>query len=154
MGKPITVSAQVEIRAPPAEVRSVFLDFARYKDWQQGWDIQSIDAGNRQPSELKSGDRLKVSMHGMVFRPNVAENSTDRFTWEGSLYGILVGKHQFHFSPSQENPGGTTFIQTEDFTGLLTVLYRPWSKKEQPMENWDEFNAALKEEAEKLPSRA
>jgi hypothetical protein len=68
--------------------------------------------------------------------------------------GIIVGKHEFFFFSSQENPGGTTFVQTEEFTGLLATLYRPFSKKDQPMEKWDKFNAALKKEVEKSSSQA
>ncbi|KAF7551936.1 hypothetical protein G7Z17_g4670 [Cylindrodendrum hubeiense] len=143
-----SVSAQIEILAPPATVRLVFLDFARYDQWHKGWTVEPIEA--EKPSELQIGDRLKVNMHGMVFRPVVAENSPECFIWEGSLSVIITGKHWFYFSPSKENPGGTTFIQSEKFTGLLTALLWPWrNKKYEPSENWKTFNAALKKEAEK-----
>lgn len=83
---PLSVSAQVEILASPAAVRSVvcitkfpsniiaknlqFLDFARYNEWQQGWDIKPVDAGKKS-SEVKTGDSLRVAMHGMAFSPIV-----------------------------------------------------------------------------------
>lgn len=77
------------------------------------------------------------------------ENSESRFTWEGSLWGLIVGTHHFDFSPSEENAGCTTFIQHEDFRGSLMFLFWPWRNKEMSTRNWDAFNVALKNEAEK-----
>ena len=89
MAQPLTTSARIEILAPPSVVRSVvghpvrvdigensgtnmmqFLGFSHYQNWQQGWEIQILGA-DKQPEDLQSGDRLRVSMHGMVFRPDV-----------------------------------------------------------------------------------
>ncbi|KAK7418659.1 hypothetical protein QQX98_003850 [Neonectria punicea] len=148
MGQTVSVHAQVEILAPPATVRSIFLDFAQYEKWHQGWEITPVDPAKK-PSELKNADTLKVSMHGMTFHPTVTHNTSESFIWEGSLWGLLVGKHEFAFSPSKENPGGTTFVQSEEFRGPLTVLYWPWRNTEHISPNWEAFNVALKEEAEK-----
>ncbi|KAH6991288.1 hypothetical protein BKA56DRAFT_610833 [Ilyonectria sp. MPI-CAGE-AT-0026] len=148
---PVSVSAQVEILASPAAVRSVFLDFARYNEWQKGWDIKPADTGKKS-SEIKTGDSLRVAMHGMAFNPIVLENSTECFAWEGSIPIILSGQHRFSFSPSKENPGGTTFIQSEEFRGALALYYWPQRNQKQLMHNWDAFNAALKKEVERSSS--
>ncbi|CAM1507765.1 Fc.00g046130.m01.CDS01 [Cosmosporella sp. VM-42] len=151
MGTTISVSAQIEILAPPYLVRSIFMDFPRYKQWQQGWEIEPVDSGKKS-SELYVGDRLKVNMHGMTFHPVVEGNAPDCFTWQGSLYGLFAGKHRFIFSPSEENPGGTTFIQREDFSGPVMIFFWPWRNKKWSMDNWDAFNAALKKQVEKSAS--
>ena len=121
---------------------------------------------------MEAGDRLRVKMGGMAFNPLVMvkqlpksgvpsklihvteENSAECFSWEGSLYGLLVGKHDFCFSPSEENPGFTTFIQKEDFRGPLTILFRPWSKKDMASASWNEFNESLKKEAERVARKS
>ena len=151
MGGAQSISAEVEIQAPPATVRSVFKDFASYKQWSS-WSIEPIDASAGKPSsELKpEEDRLKVDMKGTVFRPLVKQNSTERFAWEGSLYGLLVGRHEFTWSPSDKTQGGTTLAQKEDFHGVLAFMFAPgWSPRKSTLEGWNEFFADLKKEAEK-----
>jgi hypothetical protein len=66
---------------------------------------------------------------------------------------MLLGTHQFHFSPSQKTPGGTTLVQQEDFTGPLAVLFRPgWSMGTQTQGNFEAFNRDLKAAVEKAAS--
>ncbi|KAM5354673.1 hypothetical protein ACJ41O_001320 [Fusarium nematophilum] len=153
MGRTVTSTARIEINAPPATVRSIFLDFSQYNKWQQGWDVRLVDANKTSP-ELQVGDVLRVSMVGMVFHPSVLQNTPDCFAWEGSVPFIVSGKHYFLFSPSEKNPGGTTFLQKEDFTGTVATLFGSWFEKEEdaPNKNWDAFNAALKKEAERVAS--
>jgi hypothetical protein len=59
----------------------------------------------------------------MVSTNNSQENSPSCFSWGGGLpLGIFSGDHSFHFEPSSETQGGTTFVQQEQFTGLLSFL--------------------------------
>ncbi|VUC36566.1 unnamed protein product, partial [Clonostachys rosea] len=147
MGKPIIVSAQIEIQASPDAVRSVFLDFSQYKYWQQGWEI-TPNRPNETNFNLFVGGRLRVKIHGVTFRPYIQENSAEYFSWEASLPG-LTGKRHFYFNPSKVNPGATTFVQEEHFTGAMTHMFGAWTKKNPQMIFWDAFNAALKREVEK-----
>ncbi|KAK2041374.1 cytochrome P450 [Colletotrichum somersetense] len=62
------VLAEIEIKAPPADVRSVFLDFQRYKEWSQGWTLTPMEPG-KTPSDLKDGDQIQANMKGMTFKP-------------------------------------------------------------------------------------
>lgn len=160
--------ANIMIESPSVLIiRLQFLDFARYTQWKPGWIIQPADA-SKQPLDLKPGDGLKVSMDGKAHNPVVVvgfnvtgmmsnrcaksrkENSPKSFQWEGSLFGLGKGVHQFHFAPSETNPGGTTFTQGEDFRGLLITLSSPWwSGRKFDMDPWDKFNADLKNEVEK-----
>ncbi|KAL5085625.1 hypothetical protein Trisim1_010108 [Trichoderma cf. simile WF8] len=149
MSPTLTVSTQIEIAATPAAVRSVFIDFARYTQWQQGWKFEPADS-NKRALDLKPGDGLKVKMNGTSMQLIVMENSADSFQWEGSLLGLMKGVHQFHFTPSKINPGGTTFIHKEDLTGILITLSAPlWSSREINPSSWNQFNSDLKKEVEK-----
>ena len=83
----------------------------------------------------------------------VQENLSDRFQWEASFYGLISGKHTFYFSPSDKNPGGTSFIQAEDLRGPLALLLRPWSNSMQKsLDERDTLSVALKKEVEKSSS--
>ncbi|KAL7945704.1 hypothetical protein V8C42DRAFT_42871 [Trichoderma barbatum] len=149
MSPTLSVTTKIEIAAPPAAVRSVFMDFARYDQWQQGWDLQPADSST-QPLDLKPADGLKVKMNGTAIQLVVMENSADSFQWEGSLLGLMKGVHQFHFTPSEVTPGGTTFIHKEDFRGILITISSPfWSSREFNPTSWDKFNSDLKKEVEK-----
>lgn len=73
------------------------------------------------------------------------------FMWDGTIPGlgfVLSGKHYFYFSPSKVNPGGTTFIQKEDFTGLLTMIWPGNDTQKWSIEQWSEFNEAFKKDIE------
>ncbi|CRK33793.1 hypothetical protein BN1708_006162 [Verticillium longisporum] len=80
-------------------------------------------------------------------------NKQDVFTWVGSIPPLLWGTHHFLFTPSTETPGGTTFVQREDFEGLLAVPFWPWRHSFKPSEPWARFNAGLKREAERVSGR-
>ncbi|KAI1377298.1 hypothetical protein F4677DRAFT_444525 [Hypoxylon crocopeplum] len=152
MARTITVSATTEILASPAIVRSVFLDFPRYKQWYPGMFIEPVDSGKK-PSELVKGDRLKLSIGGLPFRAPVTENSTNCFSWDGSFFGLVSGHHQFFFSPSKENPGSTTFTNKEDYSGALLIFFGDGENVKKNSEvNYEKFNEALKNEVEKPSS--
>jgi hypothetical protein len=69
------------------------------------------------------------------------------------LYGLFNGTHQFYFNPSQTNPGNTTFVQKEDFTGPLAFVMREgWSPYEATRKVFEAFNKDIKEEVEKTSS--
>ncbi|KAK3368550.1 hypothetical protein B0H63DRAFT_528916 [Podospora didyma] len=156
MGQTISVSAQIEIEASLAVVHSIFMDFARYKEWHECWTVEVVDR-NKRPADLKVGDQLRVNMRGMpmVFHPYVGGNSSESFVWEERLPGILYGRHHFIFASSEVTPGGTTFIQREDFQGSVTVFFSQKSANDRGVSaNWEAFNQALKKEAERVVALA
>ncbi|KAK8075470.1 hypothetical protein PG997_010133 [Apiospora hydei] len=150
MGQTLSFSAKpIEIKASPAVVRAVFLNFDSYPKWKPGWSLVPAETGKK-PLELKKGDLIQVNMDGKIHHPRVVENSPESFQWEGSIPGIGSGIHQFHFQPSQITPGGTTFVQKEDFRGPAVTVASPFLKgREFDMSPWDNFNADLKKEAER-----
>ena len=76
-------------------------------------------------------------------------NSTEEFRWMGSIPYIFEGEHYFRFEESKQMPGGTTFINGEDFSGLLSFLYGPtWSSGKQTLNMFEAFNESLKKRVE------
>lgn len=72
------------------------MDFPRYNQWSP-WTIEPIESGKK-PFELKSGDRIKVDMKGMVMKPIVLVGlvSSSSFTYVRTGSVILsrcLGKH-------------------------------------------------------------
>ncbi|VUC26700.1 unnamed protein product [Clonostachys rosea] len=154
MGQSHSLSVQIEIEAPPETVRSVVLDFQRYKEFHQVFTIQCLDP-EMQPEDLQAGDKLDVDIKGYSFKfrfqPTLVENSPSTFQWYGSAPFLFSGKHQFFFSPSQETPGGTTLIQREEFNGLLAHQIEPsWAFGKQTRDNFQTFNQDVKAEAERV----
>ncbi|KIW53908.1 hypothetical protein PV05_06316 [Exophiala xenobiotica] len=138
------IRSEIEISRPPAEVRSVFFDFSRYPEWHTGFNI----AGHKGPETTK-GDKLSVNAGGFKFSPTVLANSTEEFRWIGSIPYIFEGEHYFRFEESKQTPGGTTFINGEDFAGLLSFLYGPtWSSGKQTLNMFQAFNESLKKRVE------
>jgi hypothetical protein len=77
------------------------------------------------------------------------------FAWRGSFYGLVIGEHIFQFLDSEENPGCTKLIQTEDITGVLQFLFAPWWPEwlgginKKSTNSFNELNGNLKEWAER-----
>jgi len=84
----------------------------------------------------------------MTISPTIVENSAQAFRWRGLLWGVpglFTGEHQFRFEPSKKTPGGTTFVQAEKFSGILSFLIAEgtgfWKSTKEGFEG---FNADLK----------
>ncbi|KAH7128809.1 hypothetical protein B0J11DRAFT_525872 [Dendryphion nanum] len=126
MGQSHSVVTEIEIAASPAAVRSRLLDFAGYKEWHPDWTLTTHDT-SKSGVDLRPGDKISCDMKGTKFSPVINENSENALKWTGDLLGLFVGTHQFYYHPSQKTPGGTTFIQREDFTGPLSYFVREGS---------------------------
>ena len=125
-----------------------FVDFARYSEWSPR-HIKSIErpAGK---TIIEPGDKLKVTLEGTSFSPVVLENSESSFKWLGSLPYIFSGTHSFLFQPSKETPGHTTFVDNEDFSGLLSFLMLSPLMGAGTKANFEKFNEDLKKRVESL----
>ncbi|KAH8773296.1 hypothetical protein BGZ57DRAFT_983886 [Hyaloscypha finlandica] len=123
-----TLHSQIEITLPPSEVKRLFLDFSSFPQFHTGFTARAMDASKSNP---QPGDRLEINSNGTVLRPIVLENTTEHFYWQGNFHGLLKGTHMWRFLPSEEegNQGGTTFVQAEDFEGVLSLLFSKWWPK-------------------------
>ncbi|KXS97213.1 hypothetical protein AC578_849 [Pseudocercospora eumusae] len=141
----VHIHTQTEIAASPEKVREIFLDFAKLSEWHKTVFKEIHYAPGKTSPDV--GDKLKVIGEGMTFEPIVVENSAQKFAWIGSLPYIFTGVHAYHFRHSQENPGNTTFVQEENFSGLLSFLM--WtSMGSRTKAGFEKINADLKARAE------
>ncbi|KAF1962723.1 hypothetical protein CC80DRAFT_487213 [Byssothecium circinans] len=150
MGQKHSISTTIEIASPPETVRAVFMDWQNFKTWNQRMALTPLEPSDRAPADLQPGDKIKVDLKGTVFRPVVVENSPGAFKWLGSLYGLFDGQHEFYWKKSSVTPGGTTFVQQENFTGPLSWFVRDGSSGgTQTKTNFEGLNQELKAESEK-----
>lgn len=89
----------------------------------------------------------------MEFYPEVLANDEHEFKWRGKLWGIpglFTGEHVFRFEDSKETQAGTTFVQSEEFSGVLSLISREGSKMyTETKAGFEGFNKDLKARCEK-----
>ncbi len=119
-----TITTEIEIDAPPADVWAVLVDLDRYDEWNP---FITEAAG-----EVKVGERLTNRMQppdgrAMTFRPAVTVVEPDEtLEWLGHLgvSGVFDGRHRFSLAALPD--GRTRLVQSEQFSGLLV---RPMRKQ-------------------------
>jgi hypothetical protein len=113
-----TMSATIQIHAPPEAVWAVLTDLGRYPEWNPLFREAS--------GQVAAGSRITLrSVHPangrlMTVRPKitVADPGVE-LTWTSSLPGIISGEHRFTLTPAG---GGTRLEQSEAFHGLLAAF--------------------------------
>lgn len=136
------IKTSIMIQAPVSKVWEILTDFEAYPSWNPF--IKSLSG------EVKAGNKIKVALPGMNFRPTVlAFEENKELRWIGNLLfkGIFDGEHRFLLS---ENPdGSTTFEHAEKFSGILVG---PFSKKldRETKPGFESMNESLKMRAEQL----
>ena len=136
-----TVSATIDIKAPPMRVWAVLTDLNSYPKWNPLFP--------RATGEIAVGKRLtlwSVAANGrrQTVRPRVlAVEPGVELRWKASIPGIMGGEHRFELSPAS---GGTRLVQSEIFRGILV----PFSGGvlERAEASYVEVNKALKKRAE------
>jgi hypothetical protein len=90
----------------------------------------------------------------MTISPTIQENPAREFRWLGRLWGIpglFTGEHTFRFENSKTTPGGTTMVQSEKFSGVLSFLVADGTGfAKTTREGFEGFNADLKKWVEGL----
>ena len=137
-----TMSATIQIDAPPEAVWAVLTDLARYPEWNPLFREAS--------GEVAVGSRITLrSVHPangrlMTVRPKitVADPGVE-LTWTSSLPGIISGEHRFTLTPAG---GGTRLEQSEAFHGLLAAF--PLKTFTRAEASFQGLNEALKKRAE------
>ncbi len=139
-----TMSATIQIDAPPMAVWAVITDLSRYPEWNPLFREAS--------GEVTVGKRIRLtSVHPangrlMTVKPKItlAEPGVE-LRWAASLPGIMSGEHSFALSAAES---GTRLAQSETFRGLLV----PFSGKTfaRTEASFQALNKALKKRAEAI----
>jgi hypothetical protein len=135
---------EIDIDAPPERVWEVLSDFDAYGEWNPF--IRKLSGTPRM------GERLEVRIEppggrGMTFKPTVREATPNHeLRWLGRVLvpGLFDGEHTLRVEPRN---GGSRFIQSEQFKGLLVPLFGGGLDKTE--EGFRQMNAALKQRAER-----
>jgi hypothetical protein len=137
-----TVSATIQIGAPPEAVWAVLTDLDRYQDWNPLFREASgqVAVGNR--IKLRSVHPANGRMMTVQPKITVAEPGAE-LRWVASLPGIMSGEHLFKLTPAD---GGTRLEQSETFRGLLTIFTGKTLAKAGA--SFQALNEALKQQAE------
>jgi len=138
------IRTEILIDAPASTVWKILTDFDSYPDWNPF--IKSFKG------EPTKGKRFSVIIQlpdakPMTFKPVCLElNDYKEFRWLGHLFikGLFDGEHIFELS---EKNGKTTFIQRENFRGILVPLL--WNQiHAKTRKGFEMMNEKLKEKAE------
>jgi hypothetical protein len=137
-----TVSATIQIDAPPAAVWVVLADLGRYAEWNPLFREASgrVAAGNR--ITLRSVHPVSGRMMTVKPKITVADPGAE-LRWSSSLPGIMSGEHRFVLALVD---GGTRLVQSETFRGLLAAFSGKTLARAEA--SFRALNEALKQRAE------
>lgn len=135
----ITLTSTIDIAAPPQQVWAVLTDFSTYGEWSNFTSVE------RTPQE---GDRLKIRMPGMSFRPDVAAAVPhEKLQWSAKVVSerFFLGQHSFTLVRNDDDT--TTVIDNELFAGVLVKPFAGLFKSGKD-DGYAGFNRAPKERVE------
>jgi hypothetical protein len=119
--EPKQVRTEIIIKATPEAVWNVLTDFSRYAEWNPF--ITSLKGSTTKGSKLVA--RMEPpDGSAMTFKPIVlVANTNKELRWLGHLLfpGVFDGEHIFELYENTD--GTTTFVQREQFRGLLVPLF-------------------------------
>jgi hypothetical protein len=136
--------SEIAIAAPAERVWEVLTDFEVYPEWNPF--MRSV------LGSCETGSRLTVRIEppgarAMTFKPTILTAEPEReLRWLGRLLvpGLFDGEHRLTIEPL--NGGGTRFVQSERFSGLLVGLFAKTLAATQ--RGFEQMNVALKTRAE------
>jgi hypothetical protein len=140
------IKTEININASPEKVWKILTHFEAYPSWNPF--IKSIEG------EIKVGNVIKVKIappdaNEMTFKPTVLAYETNKkLSWLGRLLvkGLFDGEHKFELVDNHN--GTTTFIHSENFSGLLVPIFKK-QLEHNTKNGFILMNMKLKELAEK-----
>jgi len=144
----MTVHTEIEIAASPSQVREVFLNFPKIVEWHSGL-VKSISLLAKD-EVIKKGSKLDCDMEGFHFVSTVKENAPGLFQWQSPPIHGIVALHSFRFRPSKTTLGWTTFVQDEEYRGLLAFIMSPSLGGKKIQRQFEGFNKDIKARVEGL----
>ena len=137
-----TMSATIQIDAPPQAVWAILTDLGRYAEWNPLFREASgqVAVGNR--ITLRSVHPANGRLMTVKPKITIADPGAE-LRWVSSLPGIISGEHRFALTPADV---GTRLEQSETFRGLLTAISgKTFARAET---SFRALNEALKKRAE------
>jgi len=140
------ISSEITIHASPAKVWEILTDFEKYPTWNPF--IKYVRG------DMAKGNSIQVMIappgaKAMSFAPKVLVYDTCKeLKWIGKLMvpGLFDGEHRFQII---DNGDGTiTFIQSENFRGILVPFFKKMLDN-NTLQGFKDMNQKLKELAEK-----
>ena len=134
----------IEIAANPQIVWDILLDLDLYHVWNPFITLVKGVA--------TVGEKIEIHLSPpkgkpMTFKPTITDvTEPSVFEWLGNLLvpGLFDGRHRFELKASET---GTTFVHSEQFSGLLVRFLRR-SLDENSLPGFELMNKALKSRAE------
>ena len=139
-----TMSATIQIDAPPQAVWVILTDLGRYPEWNPVFREASGQVAVGKRITLRSVHPASGRLMTVKPKITVADPGTE-LRWVSSLPGIISGEHRFTLAPAD---GGTRLEQSETLHGLLTAF--PGKAFTQAEASFRALNEALKKRAEGL----
>ena len=137
-----TMSATIQIDAPPDAVWAVLTDLDQYPEWNPLFREAS--------GQVAVGSRITLrSVHPasgrlMTVRPKITvADPGAELRWQSSLPGIISGEHCFALTPAD---GGTRLEQSETYRGFLAAF--PGKTFARAEASFQALNEALRTRAE------
>ena len=139
------VRTEIAINAPAEKIWKVLTNFNDYPNWNPflRWLQGKVQVGNKIAVRI-----TPPGSSAMTFKPKVLRFSANKeFRWLGHLIfpGLFDGEHIFEL---QDNGNGTTtFIQREQFRGVLIPFFNKMLDV-NTKQGFEEMNRKLKERVE------
>ena len=137
---------EIIINATPDKVWAILTDFKNYPNWNPF--VTSLTG------DVKVGNKIVVRIEPPEasvnkFKPTVTALETNKiFSWLGVFLfrGVFEGEHKFELTDNKN--GTTTFVQSENFIGILVPLFKK-TLDNNTRRGYEAMNNKLKELAEK-----
>lgn len=147
-----TAFTEIIINASPELVRTKFLDFEKWSDWNTVFPKISVKKGNINDLTTKPTLDLVINFGRKndpapaPTNPKVYENSPEVFYW-GFNWGLLKAEH-VHIFESIDGGKKTRFINYEKMSGLMKGLVMKPAMRENMVVKYNTMNTAFKKYCE------
>jgi hypothetical protein len=135
-----TMSATIQIDAPPTAVWAVLTDLGRYPEWNPLFPAASGEVAVGSRIVLRTVHPANGRMMTVKPKVTVADPGAE-LRWTSSLPVIISGEHSFVLTPAE---GGTRLVQTETVSGLLAAA----QSAARTETSFQALNQALKDRVE------
>jgi len=139
------IRTEIVIQARPEKVWEVLTSFAQYPQWNPF--VKKIEGPLQEGAQITARIEPPGSS-GMTFKPTLLVVSPAReLRWLGHLFvpGLFDGEHVFELYENTD--GSTTFVQREEFGGILVPLFKKMLDN-NTLAGFNAMNQSLKARAE------